>query len=78
VSRQSLFRVEEDVKFGVVARCMDAEVADEFEDFLSERNYVLFNTKFEENDVLFYFGLASSQDRVKLLIQRFQAEAGDD
>ncbi len=54
------FQIEEHAKYGVVLRCQDAETADQFEDFLSEDNFVLFKTKFEGAEVLFYFGLASS------------------
>lgn len=72
MSQASTFQVEEDPSFGTLVRCSDVEAADAFEDFLSERNYVLFNTKFEETNVLFYFGQASSPDRVKLLIDRFE------
>ncbi|MCU0972484.1 MAG: hypothetical protein MUF80_00765 [Burkholderiales bacterium] len=68
------FHVTEDPPYGVVLRCTDAELADQFEDFLSEKNFVLFNTKFQEADVLFYFGQASSLDAVRRLVERFEAE----
>ena len=66
------FQVGEEPTCGVVLRCADAELADQFEDFLSEKNFVLFNTKFQESEVLFYFGQASSLDAVKRLVERFE------
>lgn len=74
MSADSRFHVDEEPTYGVVLRCTDAELADQFEDFLSERNFVLFNTKFQEAEVLFYFGQASSLDAVRGLVQRFEAE----
>jgi hypothetical protein len=73
VSVESKFQVDDDPKYGVVLRCTDAEVADQFEDFLSEQNFVLFNTKFQEGEVLFYFGQASSASAVEQLLKRFEA-----
>jgi hypothetical protein len=74
VSAASRFHVDEEPAYGVVLRCTDAELADLFEDFLSEKNFVLFNTKFQETEVLFYFGQASSLDAVRRLVDRFEAE----
>lgn len=68
------FRVEEDPQYGVVVWCSDANVADEFEDFLSERNYVLFHVKFEGSEVAFYFGQASSRARLEAIIERFRPD----
>jgi hypothetical protein len=70
------FRIEEEPTYGVVIRCIDVEVADRFEDFLSERKYVLFNVKFEGPEVLFFFGQASSIDRVQKLLSQFEGEEG--
>lgn len=38
----------------------------------SEKNFVLFNTKFQETEVVFYFGQASSVDAVRRLVERFE------
>jgi hypothetical protein len=65
------FRVDEDPQYGVVVQCFDVEVADQFEDFLSERNYVLFHVKFEGPAVMFYFGQASSREKLEAIIERF-------
>jgi len=78
MSIDSGFQVDEDPKYGVVLRCTDAEVADQFEDFLSEKNFVLFNTKFQGTEVLFYFGQASSANAVEQLLKRFEAELRSD
>jgi hypothetical protein len=37
--------ISETAEFGVTLECKDAETADEFEDFLTERCFVLFNVK---------------------------------
>lgn len=74
MSVDSRFQVDEEPTYGVVLRCTDAELADQFEDFLSEKNFVLFNTKFQEAEVLFYFGQASSLDAVRKLVERFEVE----
>ena len=60
---------------GTILKCADAKVADEFEDFLTERCYVLFNVKFEPTDVTFFFGQASSTSKVRDLYERFVNES---
>lgn len=72
MSVDSGFKIDEEPTYGVVLRCTDAELADQFEDFLSEKNFVLFNTKFRETEVVFYFGQASSVDAVRRLVERFE------
>lgn len=68
------FRIDDDQRYGVVVRCTDTEIADEFEDYLAEQGYVLFNIKFEDPDVVFYFGQASSRDVVEALLVGFLSE----
>lgn len=69
-----MFHIDEEPAYGVVLRCTDAEVADQFEDFLSEKNFVLFSTKFQGAEVVFYFGQASSLDAVRRLVERFEGD----
>jgi len=52
-------------------------LADQFEDFLTERCFVLFNTKFDEARVSIYFGQASSIENVRELYERFLRETGE-
>lgn len=61
----------DDTEYGVVLKFRDIEAADQFDDFLSESCFVLFQTKFEKDEVSFYFGQASSVDKVKELYGRF-------
>jgi len=68
------FKINEEPMHGVVLRCVDTELADQLEDFLSEKNFVLFETKFQEAEVMFYFGQASSLDAVRRLVERFEVE----
>lgn len=74
MSADPRFHVAEDPLYGVVLRCTDAELADQFEDFLSEKNFVFFSTKFQEAEALFYFGQAGSLDAVRSLVARFEAD----
>ena len=50
------------------------ELADEFEDFLTEKCFVLFTTKMEPGLVTFYFGQASAPSKVQELFNRFDQE----
>jgi len=65
------FKIYETKKYGVVLRVDDMEVADEFEDFLTEKHYVLFEVGFEEKSELFYFGQSSCVEKVKELVEKF-------
>lgn len=58
-------------EFGAVLKIRDAELADQFEDFLAERCFVLFKTRFDPAGVSFLFGQASSATRVRDLYDRF-------
>lgn len=63
--------ISETAEKGVALRLIDAELADEFEDYLSEQCFVLFNLAFDENGVIFYFGQASEQSKVLALFDKF-------
>jgi hypothetical protein len=56
---------------GVALRFNDAELADKFEDYLSEQCFVFFNLAFDENGVIFYFGQASERSSVLSLFEQF-------
>jgi hypothetical protein len=60
--------------YGVVWTSNDAELGDEFEDFLTERCFVLFHNRFEGDKVSLLFGQASSVDKVGELYERFLRE----
>ena len=59
-------------EYGVVLKCSSVEIADKFEDYLTENCYVFFNVRMYEEYVLFYFGQASSISKVKLLYDYFK------
>lgn len=63
--------ISETAEEGVSLRLVDAELADEFEDYLSEQCFVLFNLAFDENGVIFHFGQASERSKVLALYERF-------
>jgi hypothetical protein len=56
---------------GVVLLCKSVEIADSLEDFLTEQCFVFFNIKPQDETVSFYFGQASSLDKVCALYERF-------
>jgi hypothetical protein len=69
------FEITESTDYGTVVQIFDTEWADQFEDFLTEKCYVLFNTKLEQNGVTFFFGQASSSVKVRELFDRFLGES---
>lgn len=67
------FRISETAEQGVAVTLDDDELADEFDDFLAEHCYVLFDVKFEEPGMTFFFGQASSVAKVESLLEKFYA-----
>lgn len=66
--------ITESKEYGTVLTLGDAELADQFEDFLTERCFVLFTTKMEPTAVSFHFGQASAASKVQELFDRFKLE----
>jgi hypothetical protein len=66
--------IQELHEYGTILKIGDTEVADQFEDFLTEHRFVLFNVKFEPDGVSFYFGQASSAARVRDLYNVFSRD----
>ena len=69
--------IVESTEYGVTWRSEDVELGDRFEDFLTERCFVLFKTRFDQNEVSLLFGQASSVDKVRELYERFLREESD-
>ena len=69
--------ISESPEHGVTWTTTDADLGDRFEDFLTERCFVLFNTRFERDEVSLLFGQASSVDKVRELYERFLREDSD-
>ena len=66
------FELLESKKYGAVLRVDDVEVANEFEDFLTEKHYVFFDVGFEDNNSeLFYFGQAACVEKIDGLLEEF-------
>lgn len=76
MSKDAEVEIEETAEYGVVLHCHDIEVADKFEDFLTERCFVLFNIRPEVAKISFYFGQASALAKVQELYERFSLDAG--
>lgn len=64
--------ITDTLEYGGVLKCHDIELADQFEDFLTESCFVLFNTKLDRDEVTFYFGQASSTSKIRELYERFR------
>ncbi|EOQ74139.1 hypothetical protein [Acinetobacter lactucae] len=64
-------QIIEDAEYGVILICRDLELADQFEDFLTEKHSVLFHMKFEANQVSFFFGKTNTTSKVKELCNQF-------
>lgn len=74
MSKYSQVNISETAEFGVTLQCKDAEISDQFEDFLTEKCFVLFNLKLQGEKISFYFGQASSQEKVRELYTRFLSD----
>ncbi|OCZ68915.1 hypothetical protein [Acinetobacter pittii] len=64
-------QIIEDSEYDVILVCQDLELADQFEDFLTEKHSVLFHIKFEPNQVSFFFGKTKNTSEVKDLFNQF-------
>ncbi|MEE9343734.1 MAG: hypothetical protein V3V12_08895 [Gammaproteobacteria bacterium] len=65
------FEISETKEHGAILRINDAELADEFDDFINEDCYVFTELKFETDCVCFYFGQAGCIEKIRDLIERF-------
>lgn len=74
MSISSEIKISETVEYGAMLRCPDTELADQFEDFLTESCFVLFKTKLDSQEVTFFFGQASSVQKVRDLYECFTGE----
>jgi hypothetical protein len=58
--------------YGVVIKCFDKNMADDLDDFITENYYVFYENNFSENGVVsFYFGQASSIEKVTAIYAAF-------
>lgn len=60
-----------DPEIGVVLEFADREVADAFDDYLTEKRFVLFKLQETPGGLRFLFGEASAADRVSALLGDF-------
>ena len=72
-----MFEIQETIEQGLFLRIYDSEVADAFDDFLSEECYVLSEIKFEKSFAVFYFGVLGSKEKLQNLIEAFEKKHGD-
>lgn len=68
---ESLFDIKESEKYGVVLTVRDAELADNFDDYITEQCYILYEIKFYERHVEFYFGQASCIEKVNYIVESY-------
>ena len=71
MSANSIVDILETPEYGTTLRCRDLELADMFEDFLTEHCFVLFKIKLDTQEALFFFGQASTPSKVRALYERF-------
>ena len=64
-------QIMEDPEYGVILVCRNLELADQFEDFLTEKHSVLFHIKLETNQVSFFFGKTNTASEVNELFNLF-------
>lgn len=69
------FEISETKEHGGVLRINDAELADEFDDFVNEDCYVFTEVKFKAECVCFYFGQASCVEKIRDLVERFVSKS---
>jgi hypothetical protein len=65
------FVIKEIVGEGVVLFIKDENDADEFDDYLTEKRYVLYHMDIMSNPVKFSFGEGSSTEKIKSIISDF-------
>ena len=68
--------VTETPEHGVAVKIADPDLADQFDDFLTEHCYVFFEVRFEEPGVRFFFGQAGSVAKVQDLLEKFSNSLG--
>lgn len=67
-----IYEFRETEKHGVFLKVSDLDLADEFDDYITEKVYVLYNASFSDLSVEFCFGKAASISKVKDLVERFK------
>lgn len=70
----SPIEVSESIDYGPVVRILDRELADSFDDYVTENFYAFYDTKFADDAVEFYFGQFASVARLKEIVDRFNAK----
>ena len=65
--------IKETPEYGTELRCYDVNIADEFDDFLTEHCFVFFSIKLDNGTVSFLFGQASAPSKVRDLYERFKS-----
>lgn len=71
MSNSTHVEIVDTVEYGVMLLCRDKEIADRFDDYLTEKCFVLFKVKMDPNEWSFLFGQASALSRVQDLFDKF-------
>ena len=72
--KDNIIEIDDTPEYGVILKCSDRELADEFDDYLAESCFVFVNFKFDPEGVSFIFGQASSEPKVRKLFEKFISE----
>lgn len=66
------FQIIETNENGMILKVTDLELADQFDDFLSEKCYIFYTQKFSTNFVEFFFGQLGSTSKLTDFIEKFE------
>lgn len=66
-----VFEIHETKEFGLTLRVSDTEIADKFDDYLTEVCHVSYATKFKPSYVEFYFGQVIDSRKLNTIIGSF-------
>ena len=71
MSFEQLGKVINDPKYGIILKLRERDVAERFEEFLTEECFVHFIVRTEPDEIWFLFGQVGSERKVRELYQQF-------
>ncbi len=72
-----MFKIHQDEEYGAVLTVHDLNVADELDDFFTETCYVFYNIRPSTEHTEFFFGQASSVEKVEELIAAYKLKGSE-
>lgn len=65
------FEISESKEYGVILKINDTELADEFDDYLTENSPISYSLKFSESNVEFFLGRFVDVEHIQNLVTKF-------